>query len=105
MEKVQGVKGRPRKTEGEFDSVIKDPLFQEYHIKITRDCYIIMHTNKFGKEKEVAYCTTVDSSISSILRKIAREKMIRPNEVYTLQSYITEYKELVNSLNKQFYNE
>jgi len=75
-------------------SIIKDPLLDPYEIHIDNNCFNLVEPSYNGSMVTVGYFT----SLSTLLSKVSRYKMVEKNQQYTIQEYIKEHKNTIDKL-------
>lgn len=98
---IKRSKGRPKKAEVDYGTIITDPLFGPHKIIVTKDQYAVVQVSDVAKDKPKGFYTTLPSALG----KIAKLQIHVGKTYSTINGYIKEYNEIINKLNNTIYNE
>jgi hypothetical protein len=76
--------------------IIKDPLLDPYEIHLDSSCYNLVEPGYNDSMVTVGYF----NSLSALLGKLARYKLVEKKGEYTLREYINEHKQVIENLTK-----
>lgn len=80
--------------------VVRDLALMPYEIDIDDKNFTLVHVKKGADGTEKREVVGYHGDLASCLLRVTREKMVSKNKVFTLRSFLDEYRKMIDTFRK-----